>query len=75
VRFFHKFPKTREVKVILDVLNGVPHEEILTEAAEQEIGLIVIASHGKTGLKKYFIGGVAEKVMKEAKYPVLLIRT
>jgi len=47
----------------------------LVEAAERGIDLIVIASHGKTGLKKYFIGSVAEKVMKEAKCPVLLIRT
>jgi nucleotide-binding universal stress UspA family protein len=70
-----KFPKTSEVKVIPDVRNGVPHEEILIEAAERGIDLIVIASHGKTGLKKYFIGSVAEKVMKEAKCPVLLIRT
>lgn len=70
-----KFPKSREVKVIPDVRNGVPHEEILIEAAERCIDLIVIASHGKTGLKKYFIGSVAEKVMKEAKCPVLLIRT
>jgi hypothetical protein len=37
VYFFHKFPKIREVKVILDVLNGVPHEEILIEAAERGI--------------------------------------
>ena len=70
-----KFPKTREVKVIPDVRKGVPHEEILMEAAERGIDLIVIASHGKTGLKKYFMGSVAEKVMKEAKCPVLLIRT
>jgi nucleotide-binding universal stress UspA family protein len=70
-----KFPKTSEVKVIPDVRNGVPHEEILIGAAERGIDLIVIASHGKTGLKKYFIGSVAEKVMKEAKCPVLLIRT
>jgi len=70
-----KFPKTREVKVIPDVRKGVSHEEILMEAAEQGIDLIVIASHGKTGLKKYFIGSVAEKVMKEAKCPVLLIRS
>lgn len=63
------------VKVIPDVLRGQPYEEILKEASEREIDLIVIAPHGKTGLKRFFIGGVAEKVMGEAKCPVLLIRS
>ncbi len=63
------------IKVLYYVRTGRPYEEILQEASEREIDLIVIASHGKTGLKKYFIGSVAEKVMKEAKCPVLLIRS
>jgi universal stress protein A len=61
------------IKVIPDVRKGQPYEEILNEASERKIDLIVIASHGKTGLQKYFIGSVTEKVMKEAKCPVLLI--
>ncbi len=63
------------IKVIPDVRKGQPYEEILKEASERKIDLIVIASHGKTGLQKYFIGSVTEKVMKEAKCPVLLIRS
>jgi nucleotide-binding universal stress UspA family protein len=63
------------IKVILNVRRGHPYEEILKEVSEREIDLIVIASHGKTGLRQYFIGSVAEKVMKEAKCPVLLIRS
>ncbi len=70
-----RFPDSRAVKVIPDIRKGQPHEEILKEASERKVDLIVIASHGKTGLKKYFIGSVAEKVMKEAKCPVLLIRS
>ena len=63
------------IKVIPDIRNGQPYEEILKEAFDRKIDLIVIASHGKTGLQKYFIGSVTEKVMKEAKCPVLLIRS
>lgn len=70
----NKYPKTREVKVITEVRKGFPLDEILREAAERGVDLIVIASHGKTGLKKYFLGSVAEKVLKEAKCPVLLVR-
>lgn len=65
----------RNIKVIPDVRRGQPYEEILNEASERKIDLIVIASHGKTGLQKYFIGSVTEKVMKEAKCPVLLVRS
>ena len=63
------------IKVIPDVRKGQPSEEILKEASERKVDLIVIASHGKTGLQKYFIGSVTEKVMKEAKCPVLLIQS
>ena len=64
-----------KVKIIPDVRKGQPYEEILNVASERKIDLIVIASHGETGLKKYFIGSITEKVMKEAKCPVLLIRS
>jgi|GEM_PF-205871 len=68
-----KNQQSGNIKVIPDVRKGQPYEEILKEASERKIDLIVIASHGKTGLQKYFIGSVTEKVMKEAKCPVLLI--
>ncbi len=70
-----KNQQSGDIKVIPDVRKGQPYEEILKEASERKIDLIVIASHGKTGLQKYFIGSVTEKVMKEAKCPVLLIRS
>lgn len=62
-------------RIIYNVRRGQPGEEILLEAAERDADLIVIASHGKTGFKKYFIGSVAERVTKEAKCPVLLARS
>jgi len=70
-----KNQQSGNIKVIPNVRKGQPYEEILKEASERKIDLIVIASHGETGLKKYFIGSVTEKVMKEAKCPVLLIRS
>ena len=50
-----KNQQSGNIKVIPDVRKGQPYEEILKEAAERKIDLIVIASHGKTGLKKYLI--------------------
>jgi nucleotide-binding universal stress UspA family protein len=56
------------------VKKGTPYEEILKDQMEKNIDLIVIASHGTTGLLNYFMGSVADKVTKGAKCPVLLLR-
>lgn len=56
------------------VKRGVPYNEILREQGEKNIDLIVIASHGRTGIQRILIGSVAEKVMRGAKCPVMLVR-
>ena len=69
-----KIAKAKKIDVVFDVKSGVPYEEILKEQQERKADLIVIASHGRTGLLKTLIGSVAERVMREAKCPVLLVR-
>ncbi|HVN24322.1 MAG TPA: universal stress protein, partial [Syntrophorhabdales bacterium] len=66
-----KFPAAKEVEVTADVRKGHPSEEILKEEEEKGIDLIVIASLGQTGLRKYLIGSIARNVLKGAKCPVL----
>ena len=56
------------------VKNGVPSEVILSEQKAKKIDLIVIASHGKTGLLKQLMGSVADKVVKGAKCPVIVVK-
>jgi nucleotide-binding universal stress UspA family protein len=53
---------------------GPPSDEILLKQEEKKIDLIVIVSHGKTGLLHHLIGSVAEMVIKGANCPVLLVR-
>ena len=53
---------------------GVPFMEILSVAAELEIDMITIATHGRTGLKQMLFGSTAEKVVRKAPCPVLSIR-
>jgi universal stress protein A len=65
---------TGEIEIIPIIRNGVPYEEILQEAADKKVDLIVIASIGKTGIKKYFLGSVARNVLKGSKCPVLLTK-
>jgi len=69
-----KFPAAKEVEVTADVRKGHPSEEILKEEEEKGIDLIVIASLGQTGLRKYLIGSIARNVLKGAKCPVLLTK-
>lgn len=66
--------KAKDVEVVSDVKKGTPYEEILKEQQSKKMDLIVIASHGKTGLLSHLIGSVAEKVARGAKCPVMLVR-
>lgn len=67
--------EARSVEVIFDILVGNPAECILNEQKERAVDLVIIASHGRTGLKKYLIGSVAEKVVRGATCPVLLVKS
>ncbi|WP_347272984.1 universal stress protein [Candidatus Kuenenia sp.] len=53
---------------------GTPFEEILKAARNMGTDLIVIGTHGRTGISHMFIGSVAEKVIRNAPCPVLCIR-
>jgi len=69
-----KILKAKKIDVVFDVKSGVPYEEILKEQQERKADLIVIASRGRTGILKTLVGSVAERVVREAKCPVLLVR-
>ena len=56
------------------VAMGLAAETIIDYAHEHPIDLIVMATHGRTGLKRWVYGSVAEKVLRGADLPVLLVR-
>jgi universal stress protein A len=56
------------------VRNGVPYSEISAAAKSLKCDLIVIATHGYTGLKHVFLGSTTERVVRHATCPVLVIR-
>lgn len=56
------------------VVTGVPYEEIIRAATEKESSLIVIGTHGRTGLDHLIFGSTAERVVRSAPCPVLTIR-
>jgi nucleotide-binding universal stress UspA family protein len=57
------------------VVVGYPATEILRFAEEQACGLIVMATHGLSGLQHFLIGSVTEKVVRKASCPVLTVRS
>ncbi len=69
-----KFLDSKSIEIINDIRIGTPYLEILKYQQEKKIDLIVISSHGKTGLLSHLIGSVAEKVVRSAKCSVLLVR-
>ena len=50
------------------------HKGILHAATEQEADLIIVGSHGRSNLERFFLGGTANKVSSHAKQPVLIVR-
>lgn len=62
------------LEAVTTITRGTPYEEIIEYANEHEIDLIVMGTHGRTGLRHFLLGSVAERVIRHAGSPVLLIR-
>ncbi|MEM9185839.1 MAG: universal stress protein [Planctomycetota bacterium] len=68
----HVDPRRKDVD--FQVLFGYPVEEIAKFAADHHYDLILMPSHGRTGLSRLFVGSVAERVVRSAHCPVLVLR-
>ena len=67
-----EIPEGVKVKTILK--NGKPFLEIIDTASEENIDLIIIATHGHSGVEHILFGSTAEKVVRKAPCPVLTLR-
>jgi nucleotide-binding universal stress UspA family protein len=56
------------------VVHGVPFQEILNTAKARQVDLIIMGTHGRTGLPHILLGSVAERVARMAPCPVLVAR-
>lgn len=54
---------------------GSPYGEIVRYAGEKDIDLIVVGTHGRSGMTHFLLGSVAEKVVRHAPCPVLTVRS
>jgi nucleotide-binding universal stress UspA family protein len=79
IRKFSNTPPGQKVKVESNIIGSsglLTHaaEEIVEYAEKENVSLIVIATHGRTGIRRWALGSTADKVIRVAKCPVLLIR-
>jgi nucleotide-binding universal stress UspA family protein len=56
------------------VRKGIPHDTIIDYAHEIDADLIILSTHGRSGIRNAFMGNVAEKVVRHADCPVMTIR-
>jgi nucleotide-binding universal stress UspA family protein len=64
----------RVVKVWGELAAGYPADEILRYAEENDVDLILMATHGRSGIRRWVMGSVADKVLQASRVPVWLVR-
>lgn len=73
VEFIEKLASEMAVSCDKVVAEGIPGDEILSFASKEDISLIVMGNVGRTGLDKFLLGSVAEKIVRNSKIPVLTV--
>lgn len=77
LKMMEKFCRTHVkdyAKVESFVVPGIPYDEIIKKAVEINADLIVVGTHGRTGLDHVLFGSTAEKVVRKSNIPVMTIR-
>ncbi len=64
-----------EDRVVTEVLDGSPAERLAGYAEDHDVDLIVMGAHARKGLDRLIIGSVADKIIRGAKVPVLIVRS
>ena len=62
------------VTVVTAVEPGIPDDVVVEYAADEDCGLIVMGTHGRTGLERYLLGSVTERTVRRSSVPVLTVR-
>lgn len=73
-RYVENIARKEGVSTESRIVEGNPAEEIMKLANEEAVDLIVMGTIGATGIKKYLIGSVADKVVRHSKIPVMTVK-
>lgn len=63
------------LRVASDLLRGDIAEEILRYAQDEDVDLIIMSTHGRSGMGRWVYGSIADRVLRHATVPVLLVRS
>jgi len=66
--------QAKGLKVTMEIAYGPPAEAVLSYAADEEIDLIAMSTHGRSGISRWVFGSVADKVLHGTSRPLLLVR-
>jgi len=66
--------KKAGVKADTRVAKGIPAVEIIEKARKDHFDMIIMGTHGRTGIQRFMLGSVAERVVRTAPCPVLTVR-
>jgi nucleotide-binding universal stress UspA family protein len=66
--------RSQDIEVSYQVVVGDPAQSIMEFAEKENVDLVVMTTHGKSGLKRAIMGSVADQVIRESGKPVLVVR-
>lgn len=74
IKYIEDLAKEKGMDVKKWIVEGLPAEGILKLAQEQSIDLIVMGTLGRSGIEKFLLGSVADRVIRGSRIPVLVVR-
>lgn len=74
IKYVSERAQVEGVEVEGNLIEGHPADEIIRYSEKNSISLIVMGTLGKSGLDRFLLGSVAEKVVRNSKIPVLVVR-
>ncbi|HII92732.1 MAG TPA: universal stress protein [Methanosarcina sp.] len=74
VTFVEEAGKNSGIEVESVILDGHPADRVMEFAEQEGIDLIVMGTLGRTGLDRFLLGSIAEKVVRHSKTPVMVVK-
>jgi len=74
IKYIERLAKKEGVPTERWIVEGNPAEEIVRLAEEQSVDLIVMGTLGSSGIERFVLGSVADKVIRSSRIPVLTVR-
>ena len=74
IKYIEKLAKKEGIHTERWIVEGHPAEEILRIAEEQSVDLIIMGTLGSSGISRFLLGSVADKVIRSSRIPVLTVR-